>query len=71
MTALPHKRTDAAEWVRDGADIRLRIKGGKAHDGTAVGVPYGYVARLILLFLQSEAVRTHSRVVELGRSMHD
>src|SRR4051812_44514582 len=25
MTALPHKRTDALEWVRDGADIRLRI----------------------------------------------
>ncbi len=70
MTALPHKHTDAAEWVRDGADIRLRIESGKTHDGTAVGVPYGYVARLILLFLQSEAVRTRSREVELGRSMH-
>lgn len=35
----------------------------------AVGVPYGSVARLILLFLQTEALRTNSREVELGRSL--
>jgi hypothetical protein len=70
MTALPHKRTDAAEWVRDGADIRLRVESGKTHDGTAVGIPFGYVARLILLYLQTEAIKTRSREVELGRSMH-
>jgi len=70
MTALPHKRVDLTEWVRDGADVRLRIESGKKHDGTAVGVPYGYVARLILLYLQTEAIKTHSREVELGRSMH-
>jgi hypothetical protein len=70
MTALPHKRSDAAEWVRDGFDIRLRVESGKRHDGTVVGIPFGYVARLILLYLQTEAVRTRSREVELGRSMH-
>ncbi|MBL6081768.1 pirin [Belnapia sp. T18] len=70
MTALPHKRIDANEWVRDGADIRLRIESGKTHDGTTVGVPFGYVARLILLYLQTEAIKTRSREVELGRSMH-
>jgi len=70
MTALPHKRMDATEWVRDGADIRLRIDSGKTHDGTAVGIPFGYVARLILLYLQTEAIKTRSREVELGRSMH-
>lgn len=70
MTALPHKRTDAAEWVRDGADIRLRIESGKTHDGTVVGIPFGYVSRLILLYLQTEAIKTRSREVELGRSMH-
>ncbi len=70
MTALPHKRTDAVEWVRDSADIRLRIESGKSHDGTAVGIPFGYVARLILLYLQTEAIKTRSREVELGRSMH-
>ena len=70
MTALPHKRIDAAEWVRDGADVRLRIESGKTHDGTIVGIPFGYVARLILLYLQTEAIKTRSREVELGRSMH-
>jgi hypothetical protein len=35
-----------------------------------VGVPYGSRARLILLYLQSEALRTGSREVELGRSLH-
>ena len=70
MTALPHKRTDSLEWIRDGADIRLRIESGKSHDGTAAGIPFGYVARLILLYLQTEAIKTKSREVELGRSMH-
>jgi hypothetical protein len=37
---------------------------------TSVGVPYGSRARLILLYLQTEAVRTNSREVELGRSLH-
>jgi hypothetical protein len=41
--------------------------GGKP---VSVGVPYGSRARLILLYLQTEAVRTNSREVELGRSLH-
>jgi hypothetical protein len=35
----------------------------------AVGVPFGAHARLILLFLQTEALRTGSREVELGASL--
>jgi hypothetical protein len=35
-----------------------------------VGVPYGSRARLILLYLQTEAVRMNCREVELGRSLH-
>lgn len=70
MTALPHKRTDAREWVRDSVDLRLRIESGKDRDGGVVGIPFGYVARLILLYLQTEAVKTGSREIELGRSMH-
>lgn len=33
------------------------------------GVPYGARARMILLFLQTQAVQTQNREVELGRSM--
>ena len=32
-------------------------------------MPYGSIARLILLYLQTEAVRTNTPEVELGRSM--
>ena len=34
-------------------------------------MPYGSRARLIMLYLQSEAIRTRSRDVTLGRSMRD
>ena len=37
--------------------------------GKLIGLPYGSYARFILLFLQSEAVKTRSRTIELGRSM--
>ena len=33
------------------------------------GVPYGSRARMILLYLQTQAIRTGSREIELGRSM--
>jgi hypothetical protein len=36
-----------------------------------VGVPYGSRARLILLYLQTQAIRSQSPEVELGRSMDD
>ena len=38
-------------------------------DGRFHGVPHGSKARLILLYLQTEAVKTNSRIVELGTSM--
>ena len=45
------------------------MESGRDRLGKPIGVPYGSIARLILLYLQTEAVRTGSREVELGRSM--
>lgn len=70
LTALPHRRIGEAEWVRETAGLTLRVESGKDERGTVVGIPYGSVARMILLYLQTEAVRTRSREVELGRSMN-
>jgi hypothetical protein len=70
MTALPHKRLTEPVWIRDNGNIRLRVESGADADGTQVGVPYGSIARMILLYLQSEAVKTRSREVELGKSMN-
>src|ERR1700761_5298837 len=47
----------------------MLIQSGVDRSGTSLGVPYGSYARFILLFLQSQAIKTNSREIELGRSM--
>jgi len=75
QSALPHKRlADDASWQVRTDHVSLLVEPGKRHtltgDPIAVGVPYGSRARLIILYLQSEAMRTNSREIELGRSLH-
>jgi Plasmid encoded RepA protein len=69
MTSLPHKRIEEGLWRRDGHRTTLLVESGRNRNGSLVGVPYGSIARLILLYLQTEAVRTNTPEVELGRSM--
>lgn len=69
MTSLPHKRIAEPFWRREGHRTTLLVEAGRDRRGTPIGVPYGSIARLILLYLQTEAVRTGSPEVELGRSM--
>jgi hypothetical protein len=69
MTSLPHKRTEAPYWRRQGNRTTLLVESGRDRDGELIGVPYGSIARLILLYLQTEAVKTGNPEVELGRSM--
>jgi hypothetical protein len=69
MTSLPHKRIEEALWRREGHRTTLLVESGRHRNGDLLGVPYGSIARLILLYLQTEAVRTNSPEVELGRSM--
>lgn len=69
MTSLPHKRIKEGLWKRDGHRTTLLIESGRSRNGSLIGVPYGSIARLILLYLQTEAIRTNSPEVELGRSM--
>jgi hypothetical protein len=70
MTALPHKAIDETIWVRQGNNIKLRLESGMDADDKVVGLPFGAIARIILLYLQTEAVKTKSRDIELGRSMN-
>jgi len=77
LTALPHKRlSDDAVWEKRGHRVTLmvepgRMKAGPTSQPKLFGVPYGARARMILLYLQTQAVRTGSREVERGRSMRD
>src|SRR5215213_9614730 len=76
LTGLPHKRlSDDQVWDKAGHRVRLLVEPGRMVQGRGpvklIGVPYGARARMILLYLQTQAIRTGSREVELGRSMHD
>jgi Plasmid encoded RepA protein len=70
LTSLPHKPVESWTWRREGHNLTLVLQTGTDQFERPVGLPYGSYARFILLFLQSEAVKTRSREVELGRSMH-
>src|SRR5271165_692315 len=74
QSALPHKRLpDGQDWQVKTDQIGLIVEAGSrigpSDKPIPLGVPFGSRARLILIFLQSEALRTGSREVELGRSL--
>ncbi len=76
LTGLPHKRIpDDKVWEKKGHRVTLMVEPGRMRLGSGPaklhGVPYGARARMILLYLQTQAVRTGSREIELGRSMRD
>jgi Plasmid encoded RepA protein len=76
QAALPHRRLPNDQgWQIDGDRVRLIVepgmRGGNAGKPELVGIPFGSRARLILLRLQSEALRTNCREVELGKSLRD
>jgi hypothetical protein len=70
MAALPHKKTQEAIWERNGGQIKLLVESGLDSTKQPIGIPYGAIARMILLYLQTQAVKTKSREVELGASMN-
>jgi hypothetical protein len=75
LTSLPHKRLpDDQTWEKKGHRVTLWVEPGRMKTRGKVvtyGVPYGARARMILLYLQTQAVRTGSREIALGRSMRD
>ena len=58
-------RTDRVSLI-----VQPGLKAIPGQSPVSVGVPYGSRARLIILYLQTEAIRTGSREIELGRSLH-
>ena len=75
QAALPHRRlADDAIWQLENDRVTLMVQPGlRPVPGGApvhVGVPYGSRARLILLYLQTQALRSNSREIELGKSLH-
>lgn len=75
QAALPHRRLpDDKEWQIRSDHVNMLVQPGlrtsNFGDAEKIGVPYGSRARLIMFYVQSEALRTSSREVRLGRSMN-
>src|SRR6267154_6837897 len=71
QAALPHKRlADDEEWQIRSDHVNMLVQPGlrtsNFGDAEKIGVPYGSRARLIMFYVQSEALRTRSREVGLG-----
>jgi Plasmid encoded RepA protein len=76
QAALPHKKLkDDAVWQVRTEHVLLMVQPGlrptREGDPIPIGVPYGSRARLILLYLMTQALRTNSREVELGGSLRE
>jgi hypothetical protein len=75
LTSLPHKKLgDDVPWEKRGHKVTLLVEPGRLKVNGKMklfGVPYGARARMILIYLQTQAIRTGRREVELGRSMRD
>jgi hypothetical protein len=66
-TSLPHKPQKKTVWRREGHNLTLLLQSGVNRSGTPLGLPYGSYARFILLFLQSQAIKTGSREMPVSR----
>jgi hypothetical protein len=75
QASLPHRRPkdETTPWIRHNGRYQLVVRPGilPLRDGTVldVGVPYGAKARLIMIYLQTEARKTRNPCVDLGPSM--
>ncbi|MEI6557718.1 MAG: replication protein RepA [Rhodospirillaceae bacterium] len=74
LAAFPHrKQADDKPWKLETPRVTLLVEPGfevrPGKEPKPVGVPYGSRSRLIMLYLQTQAVKQQSREVVLGKSM--
>jgi len=70
--SLPHRPTTARTWEREQGNVSLSIEAGRVKRGkrwVEVPLPHGEKPRLLLMHLNSEAMRTRSPVVDVACSM--
>jgi hypothetical protein len=68
---LPHANPgEVPRWLRRNGHLSLTIQPGwDTKKDASIGYPYGTIPRLLLFWLNKEAVQTKSRRIELGRSL--
>lgn len=73
QATLPHSDPGEKEtWFRQEGNTSLLIRSGyDLKSQKSYGLPYGPIARLLLYWITTEAVRTKSRTLSLGHSLSD
>ena len=66
QVGLPHREINTHHYIRRNGDFELVMV-----DVYKVGLPYGVIPRLCLIYVITEAVRTRSATVELGNHITD
>src|SRR5450830_1246408 len=66
QVTLPHTDPKALYYERTNGKLSLAVRGHKSY-----GIPFGTVPRIVLAWMCTEAVRTQSPILELGRSASD
>lgn len=76
QTGLPYRNPGAnvREWQKDQGNASLLVEAGQARDmetgqWVKLGLPWGPKARLVLMHLNSAAIRTRSGTVDVGDSL--
>ncbi len=69
---LPHREPKTDFWVRRNGNFSLGLQAPRDfHTGETIGLPYGSIPRLILLWIVTEAIRTKSRTIKLGDTLNN
>lgn len=74
QATLPHRAPpdDLPIWSRVNGNLTLSIRPGwDSKNNKSLGYPYGIIPRLLLFWITTEALRTGSRRIELGKSLSD
>jgi hypothetical protein len=70
QTTLPHSDPgNVPVWSRTNGNMTLTIQQGYAKDGNPIGHPYGTIPRLLMYWMTTEALRTKSPRLELGKHL--
>ena len=72
MVNLPYRDPgkDCKNWHRKNGNVSIDVATGY-EDGVPIGLPYGAYPRLILAYLITQAVKTQSPMLYLGKSFSD
>lgn len=69
QATLPHQNPHADTFVRRNGNLALIVRAGVDNNGKSIGLPYGSIPRLLLAYLNTEAVRRNSPHIRLGDTL--